>query len=103
MAIRLQHYLAVGMTALAVAGCGKSDPGPVAGTWRLTGAVPMTIQYRAGESEAMGLIEKVSYEVNGSDVIVKSESGPMKGTAFRLRVTGPDTLQSELGTLRRVR
>jgi hypothetical protein len=63
----------------------------------------MTIQFRSGESEAMGLIEKVSYERKGSDVIVTTESGPMKGTATRYTITGPSTAQAAFGQLRRVK
>ena len=99
----MKPYFVAAFVTIALAGCGKSDPGPVAGTWRVTEPVAMTIQYRTGESEAMGIIEKVSYGINGSDVIVTTESGPMAGTAVRLRVLDSDTLQSQLGTMRRVR
>lgn len=85
-----------------VTGCGNSDPGPLEGTWRVTGVVPMTVEFRRGETEAMGLIEKVSYDVQGDDVIVTYESGPAKGLAMRYTMTGSDTARSELGTLRRV-
>lgn len=102
---RLAYLAGVGAAAVALVGCAKSDPGPIAGTWRVEGAVAMTISYRPGETEALGLIEKVSYEVagQGNEVIVKTESGPMAGVAMRIRVLGPDTLQSQLGVMRRVR
>ena len=99
----MKRYITAVLIPIAVTACGNSDPGPVAGAWRTTGPIPMTVQYRAGESEAMGTIEKVSYNVKGSDVIVTTESGPMAGTAFRLRVVDQNTLQSELGTMSRVR
>jgi hypothetical protein len=67
------------------------------------GVLPMTIQFRNGETEAMGMIEKVSYERSGQDVIVKYENGLMKGTAMRYTMTGPDSARTELGTLQRVR
>ncbi len=63
----------------------------------------MTIHYRSGESETMGIIEKVSYEVKGASVLVKVESGPMQGTAYRLRVVDANTLQSVFGVMRRVK
>lgn len=68
----------------------------------MTGLVPMTIEFRRGETETLGVIEKVSYEVNGQDVIVTYQSGPAKGMAMRYRVVGPDVVRTELGTLHRV-
>jgi hypothetical protein len=99
----MKWLMAAAVFTVALTGCMKSDPGPVGGTWRVSGPVAMTVQYRAGESEAMGIIEKVRYEVKGSIVIVTTESGPMAGTGYRLRVIDANTLQSELGTMRRVR
>jgi len=32
----------------------------------MDGVVPMTVQFRAGETETMGFIEKVSYEIKGN-------------------------------------
>jgi len=91
-------------TALLIAtlsACGN-DPGPLAGTWKMNGPMPMSIQFRSGETEAMGMIEKVSYEVRGNDVIVTYKDGLAKGTAMRYTVTGANTLRTELGSLRRV-
>lgn len=85
-----------------LAACG-SDPGPLAGTWQMSGPVPMTIQFRSGETEAMGLIEKVSYEVRGNDVIVTYKDGMAKGTSMRYTVTGPGTARTELGALQRIK
>jgi len=50
----------------------------------------------------MGIIEKVSYEIGGTQVIVKYESGPMKGTAARYTLTGPYTAKAEFGVLQRL-
>ena len=49
------------------------------------------------------MIEKVSYEVKGNDVIVTYKDGLAKGTAMRYTVTGPNTLRTELGSLQRVK
>jgi len=68
----------------------------------MNGPMPMSIQFRSGETEAMGMIEKVSYEVRGNDVIVTYKDGLAKGTAMRYTVTGANTLRTELGSLRRV-
>ena len=51
----------------------------------------------------MGMIEKVSYEVKGNDVIVTYKEGLAKGTAFRYTVIGPNTLRTELGILKRIK
>jgi hypothetical protein len=65
---KLNTILALAL-ALIISGCGK-DPGPLAGTWKMKGVVPMTVIYRDGEEEAMGIISKVSYEQRGNDVLV---------------------------------
>lgn len=91
------------LVTLSLSACGDGDPGPLKGSWRMGGVLPMTIQFRNGETEALGMIEKVSYERSGRDVIVKYESGLMKGTAMRYTMTGPDSARFELGTLQRVR
>jgi hypothetical protein len=66
------------------------------------GVMPMTVHFRSGETEALGIVEKVSYEKHGQDVIVNYESGLMKGTAMRYTVTAPNTARSELGSLQRL-
>lgn len=88
--------------ALFLAGCAGTHPGPLEGTWRMEGFVPMTVTFRDGETEAMGMIEKVSYETEGNDVLVTYTDGLAKGTTMRYTVVGPNTVRTELGTLRRV-
>ena len=90
--------LLVGLTACST----SSNPGALAGTWRLYGDVPMTITFRKGETEAMGMIEQVSYKQDGNDILVTSLDGFAKGTSFRYTVIDGDTLKSQLGTLRRI-
>jgi len=68
----------------------------------MAGVVPMIVQFRSGETEAMGIIEKVSYDVKGKDVIVNYESGLMKGSAVRFTIIGPDAARSALGRLQRI-
>ena len=80
----------------------SGNPGPLAGTWRMTGAMPMTVQFRNGETEALGIIEKVSYEVKGNDVIVTYKDGLAKGMAMRYTITGPNTASTQLGVLQRI-
>jgi hypothetical protein len=94
--------LAAIVVLLVLGACGKG-PGPLEGTWRMTGPIPMTVTFRADESEALGIIEKVSYERKDNDVVVTYQSGLMKGTSVRYTMTGKDTASFALGRLERVR
>ncbi|WP_232411480.1 MULTISPECIES: hypothetical protein [unclassified Methylophilus] len=87
---------------LILSACTGSDPGPLAGTWRMGGLVPMTIQFRSGETETLGVIEKVSYKVKGNDVLVTYTEGLAKGMTMRYTITGQNTAQTEMGTLQRI-
>jgi hypothetical protein len=71
------------LATLLLVGCSRNDPGPLTGTWKMDGLIPMTVQFRSGEEEAMGMIEKVSYEVQGNDVIVTYKDGIAKGMGIR--------------------
>jgi hypothetical protein len=86
-----------------IVGCSRNDPGPLTGTWKMEGLIPMTVQFRTGETEALGMIEKVSYEIQGSDVIVTYKDGIAKGTGIRYTMAGPNTARTELGTLQRIK
>ena len=90
------------LSLVLLAACSKSDPGPLAGTWKSTGAMQTIFQFRPGETEALGMIEKVSYEVQGHDVLITYKDGLMKGTTFRYTLIDPNTARSPLNTLRRV-
>lgn len=89
--------------AVALAGCTSGDPGRLGGTWLMTSPLKMKIQFRQGEVESLGIIEKVSYESKGNDVIVTYESGLMKGNAVRYTLLGRDVARSELGEIRRIK
>ncbi len=69
----------------------------------MTSPLKMKIQFRQGEVESLGIIEKVSYESKGNDVIVTYESGLMKGNAVRYTLLGSDVARSELGEIRRIK
>lgn len=84
--------------------CMKAETNLLVGTWQMDGPMAMTIHFRDGEMESLGMIEKVSYKIRGNEVIVTSESGPMKGIAARYTVTGPNTaVLSGIGQLTRIR
>ncbi|MGB2833541.1 MAG: hypothetical protein WBC07_11350 [Methylotenera sp.] len=100
--LRKINYLFISLTLLILSACSGNDPGPLTGTWRMGGLVPMTVQFRSGETETLGVIEKVSYEVKGNDVLVTYTDGIAKGMTMRYTMTGRDTAQTELGTLQRI-
>jgi hypothetical protein len=100
--ILLRIFVSIALL-LAVAGCSGGDPGPLSGTWKMGGLMPMTVQFRNGETEALGIIEKVSYEVKGNDVIVTYQDGLAKGMAMRYTVIGPNTLRTQMGVLQRIK
>jgi hypothetical protein len=89
---------------IALSACSNNDPGPLAGKWKIDNPImPMICQFRAGETEIMGIIEKVSYEVDGNSVIVTSKDGIAKGTSMRYRLVDKDTLSNGIGLLQRVK
>jgi hypothetical protein len=87
---------------LVLMGCKGNKPGPLEGTWSMTDPIPMTIVFRSGETESMGMIEKVSYKTEGNDVLVTYEDGMAKGTTFRYTLVDANTVQTDAGTLRRI-
>ncbi len=88
--------------ALGLAACGDSTPGPLAGTWQPDGIESMRTTFRNGETETMGLIEKVGYTVEGQSVIVTNKDGMMKGSAFRFVMVNPTTAHALGMTYRKV-
>lgn len=98
---RLGQYIAA-VAVLLLAACTGKDPGPLEGTWQVDGMIPMTATFRSGESEAMGIIDKVSYKTNGADVLMTYEDGMAKGTTMRFTMTGPDAARAEIGSMCRV-
>lgn len=63
----------------------------------------MTMTFSKGQTEAMGVIERVSYKVEGNDVLVTYLNGISKGMTIRYTLTSKDTASSGLGPLRRIR
>ncbi len=99
----ISNIFALLLLLLILTGCSNNDPGPLAGTWKMDGLMPITVHFRKGESEAMGMIEKVSYEVKGNQVIVTSENGPMEGISARYTIASPNIVTTEFGKLRRIK
>ena len=89
--------------ALILVACTGENPGPLEGTWAVTDPFPVTVAFRSGEMEARGMIKRVSYKVDGNEVLVTYKEGPAKGTSFRYTVIDVDTVRSESGTFHRVR
>jgi hypothetical protein len=88
--------------ALALTACGDSAPGPLAGTWQVSGFMPIKTTFRSGEQETMGVIESVGYKVDRQSVIVTHKDGLMKGTAVRYTMVNPTTVQAMSLTYRKV-
>jgi hypothetical protein len=91
------------LLVFGLSACTNDDPGPLKGTWKMNGAFPMTVQFRDGESETMGIIEKVSYEIKGNQVLVTLENGPMKGMAARYVIANTNTVTAPFGALTRLK
>jgi hypothetical protein len=90
----MTKHLGVLLLALlpALSACSDSSPGPLAGTWQAQGGVPMTLTFRSGETEGMGVIEHVDYKVEGQSVLVTYKDGMMKGSTLRMTMTSPDSM-----------
>jgi hypothetical protein len=98
----MNRITATAILSLALAACGDSSPGPLAGTWQASGMVPVTTTFRSGETETMGIIEHVNYDVQGQSVIVTYRDGLMKGTAVRFVMVDATTAQAMNSTYRKV-
>jgi len=90
----MTRILVAAAVAILLAGCGNSSPGPLQGTWKATGPMPLVTTFRAGETESMDLIEKVEYKVDRQSVLVTWKDGPMKGTTVRYVLVAPTTIQA---------
>lgn len=96
------RIIAALLLATALVGCNRS-PGALEGTWKADGLVPMTITFRPGETEAMGVIEKVDYATNGNVVKVTYKDGMMKGSTIAFTIVDQNTATNPMYTLRRSR
>ena len=98
----MNRITAAVLLSLALAACGDSSPGPLAGTWQAGGMLPHKSTFRSGEIESDGMIEHVVYEVQGQSVIVTYKDGFMKGTALRYVFVDPNTVKVLDTTYRRL-
>jgi hypothetical protein len=87
---------------VALTGCNRS-PGALEGTWKSEGIMPMTIAFRPGETEAMGVIEQVDYKTEGNVVKVIYKDGMMKGSSIAFTMVDRNIATNPMYTLRRVR
>lgn len=100
--LKIIRTVVISLLLIILSACTGDDPGPLKGKWLMGGAMPILVQFRSGETESLGFIEKVSYEVRGNDVLVTSKDGIAKGMTFRYTITGQNTAQTELGPLQRI-
>ena len=91
------------IVGLVTVACSRESPGPLAGTWVVTEPFPVTVTFRLGETEAMGITKKVSYEIDGDEVAVTYKEGATKGRTFTYTVIDANTIRSDSGTFHRVR
>ena len=98
----MNRITAAVLLSLVLAACGDSGPGPLAGTWQAGGVMPLKTTFRSGETETMGIIEHVGYDVQGQSVIVTYKDGLMKGTAVRFVIVDATTAQAMNLTYRKV-
>lgn len=88
----------------ALSACSNNDPGQLKGSWEIRNPImPMIFQFRTGESESMGIIEKVSYKKDGNSVIVTSKDGIGKGVSMRYIIIDKNTLQAGSGLMHRIK
>ena len=83
--------------------CASENPGSLEGTWAATDPLPITVTFRPGEAEAMGVTKRVSYKVDGDDVLVTYKEGATQGETFRYTVVDANTIRSDSGTFHRLR
>ena len=95
------RFFALAMLSLALSACGNSSPGELAGTW-VASPIPMKTTFRDGETETMGMIERVEYKRDGSSVIVTYQDGLMKGSSVRFVLVNPTTAQALNMTYKKV-
>lgn len=96
------HITAALLLVATLAGCNRS-PGALEGTWKAEGSVPMTITFRPGETEAMGVIEQVDYATKGNVVKVTYKDGMVKGSSIAFTIVNQNTATNPMYTLHRVR
>ena len=97
-----RRFVAAVLLIATLSGCNGS-PGPLEGTWKAEGIMPMTITFRSGETEAMGVVEPVEYETKGNAVKVTYKDGMLKGSSIQFTIVDQNTATNPLYTLRRVR
>jgi hypothetical protein len=78
-------------------------PGSLEGTWKMSGLIPLTVTYRDGEEETMGLISNVTYKHQGNDILVTYIDGLAKGTTMRVTIKGPNNAVTGFGKLTRIK
>lgn len=81
--------------------CHRS-PGALEGTWKAEGLVPMTIVFRPGETDALGVTEPVDYATQGNVVKVTYKDGLMKGSSIAFTIVDRNTAINSMYTLHRV-
>jgi len=79
------------------------DPGPLEGTWQSADLFGLKVTFREGETESLGMIDTVTYEVRGKDVIVTYHGGMTDGAKMRFTVESENFMRTEIGRFTRVK
>ena len=89
---------------IIISGCSNDkDPGPLEGTWQSADLFGLKVTFREGETESLGMIDTVTYELRGKDVIVTYHGGMADGTKMRFTVESENFMHTEIGRFKRVR
>ena len=99
----LKFVLLVSILSLCAA-CSGTSPGPLEGAWDWKGedgAVLLHMEFRNGECESWGGVERVTYKVDGERVTMTYRDSLLAGTSIEYVVSG-DTARTANILMRRV-
>lgn len=92
------------LLVIILSGCSNDkDPGPLEGTWQSADLFGLKVTFREGETESLGMIDTVTYEVRGKDVIVTYHGGMTDGAKMRFTVESENFMHTEIGRFTRVK
>ncbi|UHQ19362.1 hypothetical protein LVB87_14420 [Lysobacter sp. KIS68-7] len=80
------------IVTLTLVACAGESPGPLEGTWVVSEPFPVRVTFRSGEMEAMGVTKKLSYQIDGDQVLVMHKEGATKGITFTYTVVDAKTI-----------
>jgi hypothetical protein len=94
--MKISHMCSLAFLLMLFA-CSSNVPNELSGRWICHGPIPMEIEFRDGETESMGMIEKVSYKKDDNSYLVTGESGLDKGMTIRYQIIDASTIRCTFG------